>query len=103
MKKTYISFIIIVFIAFCTEVLNAKQPGDLWKDHIAKMINQNVFFNDNTPAATISEVADDYFIAKVENDYSIIIPFNSVCKIEIIGKGKDKIVTIYLIYHKDKK
>jgi len=90
----------LLIIIFCAASLRAQESDKNLKTYLSNLNNKQVFFNDGTPPAIISEVTNEYFIAKVHNSYSILIPFHSISKIEIIGE-KDKIITFYLMYHKE--
>jgi hypothetical protein len=101
MKKILIIIPIILFITICLFTLNAQQPEKNIKAYFSGLQGKEVFFNDGTPPCKISKIEDDYFIAQMDNSFSYVIPFHSICKIETVGKSK--IVTLFLSYHADLK
>jgi len=100
MKQIHFSIEILLLTIYCSILLNAQPSDKTLKSYLSQMKGQQVFFNDGTPPATISEITNEYFIAKVHNFYSILIPYHSICKIEMIGE-QNKIITVFLFYHKE--
>jgi hypothetical protein len=101
MNRLFILVSTLGLIILCLLHLNATQQSESdLKSYLSGLQNKEVFFNDGTPPCTISQVADKYFIAKVGNSFSYVIPFHSICKIEILGE-KNQMITIYLYYHSE--
>lgn len=101
MKKILFFLPTLLLIVLCLSRLNAQQSESDLKSYFSGLQNKQVLFNDGTPPCTISQVADNYFIAKAGNSISYVIPFHSICKIEIMGE-KNKIITIFLFYHSER-
>jgi hypothetical protein len=103
MKLKYSGVLIILLISISFTSSNAQYSDSTFKQYFSRLSNQQIYFNDDTPMATISEVSNEYLIAKVSNSYSILIPFHSICKVETIGHGKSAVIKIFLFYHKENK
>jgi hypothetical protein len=101
MNKSFILLSIFFLVILCLLRLNAQQPESDLKSYFSGLQNKQVLFNDGTPPCTISQVAAEYFIAKAGDSFFYVIPFHSICKIEIMGE-KNKIITIFLFYHPER-
>lgn len=102
MRKLFILLSALGLIFFYLFCLNAQQSESNLKSYLSELQNKQVFFNDGTPPCIISQVSDNYFVAKTGESFTYLIPFHSICKIEIIG-DKNKIITIFLTYHIERK